>query len=222
MPWLKKKAPRKAPRRKFARGLRLSKPMRPSGKIHYFNECFSLGPTYVNAPAGTGFALGMKMTDLPQVANYSTLFTQYKILGVKLLIIPRATNTDSSTLQAGVVSGVANTRIAYAIQDSADYNPPASEIDVLACNGAKVRTGNRPFTVKYRPVPRLDQTDGTTLNTVGVGAKPQWINFDSHGADVLHYGVNMWVTTPANSVGAYPIAVNDIYAYISFACRDPR
>lgn len=201
--------------------MRRSKPKR-SGAVHHFNECFSLGPTYVNAPAGSGFALGMKMTDLPQIVNYTTLYTQYKINGVKLLFIPRATQTDSTTLQAGVVSGLANTRISYAIQDSADYNPPVTEIDVLACNGVKIRSGNKPFSIKYKPVPRLEQTDGTSGVTVGVGAKSGWINFDGHGADVLHYGVNMWVTTPANSVGSYPVAVNDVYAYISFSCRDPR
>lgn len=219
MPWAKKT--KKAPRRKFGRGMRRTKPRR-QGQVHHFNECFSLGPTYVNAPAGTGFALGIKMTDLPQIANYTTLYTQYKIKSVKLLFIPRTTNTDSSTLQAGIVSGIANTRIAYAIQDSADYNPPASEIDVLACNGVKLRSGNRPFSIKYRPVPRLEQADGTTGVPIGVGAKSEWINFDTTGSSVLHYGVNMWVTTPANSVGSYPVAVNDAYAYISFACRDPR
>lgn len=220
MAWAKKGL-QKTGRRKAGMGKKAIKRRRPSGAIHHFNECFSLGPTYVNAPAGTGFAIGMKMTDLPQVADYAKLYTQFKITKVKLLFIPRTTVTDSTALQGGVVSGVANTRIAYAIQDSADYNPPTSEIDVLQCNGVKLRTGNRPFSITYRPVPRLAQLDGTTSLTVGVGAKPAWIDFDN-GQDTLHYGVNMWVTTPANSVGAYPIAVNDAYAYISFACRDPR
>lgn len=220
MPWVKKS---KAPRRRKGMGLRRRKPFRRQRPvIHHYNECFSLGPLYVNAPSGTGSEIGIKMTDLPQLSAYEELYTQYKINGVKLVFVPRITSTDGSTLQNNVVSGIANSRFVYAIQDSPEFSVPTSEMSVFAMNGVKVRSLSRPLTIKYKPVPRLDQLDGTTTNPIGVGAKSQWICFDSHGDDLLHYGVSYWLTVPTNSVSSYPLAVADVYAYISFACRDPR
>lgn len=220
MPYKSKKTTYK-PRRKMGRGLRRPKPRRLTN-IHHFNEMFSLGPVTLLAPAGLGNVFGVKLTDIPQVANYNTLYTQYKITGAKLVFVPRLTSTDSSVVSGATTSGVANSRMVYAIQDSADYNPPTSEADVMACNGVKIRSLNRPVTIKFRPVPRFEQVDGSSGLEIGVGRKPQWINFDGHGDDVLHFGVNAWFTTPINSTTSLPLSVADVYCYISFACRDPR
>lgn len=219
MAWAKRGL-KKTGRRKAGRGARRGKRSN-RGSIHYFTEMFSLGPLPVSSSGGSGYDVGVKMTDLPQITEYTALFTQYKILSSKLVIIPRYTATDS-VLAASSTASFYNPRIVYAVQDSSDYNPPTTEADVFACNGAKVRTLNRPITINYRPVPRLEQTDGTSGAPVGVGAKSQWINFDGHGADILHYGVNMWVTVPNNLPTPITLSAGDMYAYIRFAVRDAR
>lgn len=198
-----------------------------------FSEMTSLGD--VTIPIGTvgaGFNWNFKMTDLPQVSQYSALYQQYKLKSVQLILVPRITQADGTLASggAGGTGGLYNGRICYAIQDTPEYTAPSNEVQVMQMNGAKIAGTHRLLKIRCYPKPVLQMNDGvsgspTSPLFIGVSdyrnATP-FINFDNHGDAVPHTGVEAWITLPGALTGSSSVVVYDFYAKYSFVCRDPR
>lgn len=117
MPVRRRSAPRRAPRRRFRirGGNRSGRRMQRLAGLRttqIFSEMTSLGD--VTIPVGTtgaGFNWNFKMTDLPQVAQYSALYQQYKLKSVQLILVPRITQADGTAAATGATGGLYNGRI---------------------------------------------------------------------------------------------------------------
>lgn len=188
-----------------------------------FSEAVSLGvlPADINA-TGNGSVISFKISDIPQWAFYTQLYSQYKFLGVKLTLLPRLAGNDATTIGEGTTEKWYKSRLVYAIQDQPEISTPGSEQAVLQMNGCKIRSGNSTVQVYLKPKAILGQTDliaGTNVAT-SLRSNP-FISFDNHGEDVIHAGLAYWVTQPGISVST-SVAMYDIYAKYHFVCRDPR
>lgn len=189
-------------------------------------------PTFVETYAGgmiapnVGQCARVRITDIPQIAQYAALYKQYRINWVKLMLLPQFDSTSADANAANYnnsvpvpLSGMA--RIAYAIQDSPDVGLPANENEVLEMNGAKVKALGSKFSVSFKPVP--DTIVGTSAtNQIYTRQKfRQWFNFDlvTTGNNPAHGAVPFWITQLVTA-GAF-VGYN-VYFKVSFTLRDPQ
>lgn len=172
----------------------------------------------------TGGIFSAQMNSIGQVSQYSALYQEFTIKKLEVLLLPQWNGEDenSQLYNAAVgVNWVGAPRIAFAVQESANNVAPASEIDVLACNGAQVRMLTKPTKLYSRkPVPILAQTSIGGLPVFGHTSATQWLSFDGiQNLQTQFVGIKYWITQP--TIGGVTVPCNAYYK-ITFAVRDPR
>lgn len=178
-----------------------------------------------NLSVNAGFLLTTKITNIAQVAQYSSLYTKYKILSAKFMLMPyfQAGSSDENAATYNNSQGqgaAADSRIVYAIQDSPNQAVPASESAVLEDNGCRIRFLKNKLVIRCKPVPQLEASAGVfeTQKT------NPFINFDTGGGAVApaHYGVVGWISQPLT--GAAHVIPNQVLVYVklTFQLKDPR
>lgn len=194
-------------------------------------------PTFVETyaapdrPVGNvGGVFAARISDIPQVAQYFTLYKQYRINWIKAILVPDY-NYDIAEPNQGAANVLAvppfgaqgMARIAFAVNDSPQLGVPPNEAAVLADNGCKIQTIRNKWSVSFKPVPDVAQI-GTAAAPVWSRQKyRQWFNFADlalPGNNPLHYGVSYFITQPVNAP-ANPARFN-LYYKVSFSLRDPQ
>lgn len=194
-----------------------------------FVETYAKSAINVPSGAGLGQVFGARITDIPQVGQYSNLYKQYRINWIKVMIVPDfsglASDNNSAAYNAGAgIGSVGMTRVAWAIQDSPGVAAPATEAIVLQDNGAKVKALGSKWSCSFKPVPQVAQITDIAAGTQ-VYAKQkfkQWFNFDTvlTGNNPFHGACAAFFTLPPSVV---PTSVNlNVYYKVSFSLRDPQ
>jgi hypothetical protein len=174
-----------------------------------------------------GGLLENTFTSIPQSANYSNLYRQFRILKNTWYIIPRSNSADFTNALYNVspavaVPAVLQGRFVYSVNNTAGATDPSSEVEVLTDNGARVKVSTRVIKISHRPVPRLNTTTSVVAQQF-IGRKATWLNTDSNeqtgsGTGVVHTGVSIYVTVPT----AQPSLIYyDVYCKTTFQLRDP-
>jgi len=169
--------------------------------------------------AGVGFLLTANMDRISQLAQYSNLYTKYKILKCKFLLIPNFTMADQNAalynLSQGTMS-VAQTRIIYAYDNSPAAAGPASQQDALEENGCKIKLLKDKLSIPCVPTPNTKDANGVEMTL-----KNNYINFAATGPNIDHYGVKGWMQQLFNN---QPQFLNDVSVYVkvTFQLSDPR
>lgn len=185
-----------------------------------FTETYFSGQILANA----GGQFNARISDIPQIADYQNLFSQYRINWIKVMLIPDFVGSDPNTYAQNFVGGVpavANARIAYVINDTPGLPAPANEADVLTDNGSRIKMLTNKFSVSFKPRP--DKYTSDAAGGAGVAAREKfrtWLSFaDLAGNNPLHRGVNYWISALAAGGGnqAY-----QVYYKINFSLRDPK
>lgn len=191
-----------------------------------FVETYAASSFTVNTGAGIGQTFGVRISDIPQLAQYANLYKQYRINWVKVIVIPDF-NTQASDHNAAAYNGsvavptFGQIRVVHAIQDSPNITVPASEAVVLQDNGSKIKALGSKWSVSFKPVPDVQQT--TAVGTIWTRQKyRQWFNFDlvTTGNNPFHGAVAAYFTNPA-SIAASASTLN-VYYKVSFTLRDPQ
>jgi len=214
---------RRAPRRMImARGPR-GRLLRSINPTPTFVETYAAGQIQANA----GGVFQVRVTDIPQVAQYNVLYKQYRINWVKVMLVqeygyqsadPNAAAYNNTVAAPFIGSG----RIAYAINDSPNTLVPANEAAVLTDNGCKVKSLGAKWSCSFRPVPDVAAVT-VGGNTIATKQKfKQWFNFDFTNAGLnnpLHQGISYWITqvASAGNTGLY-----NLYYKVNFTLRDPQ
>lgn len=179
--------------------------------------------TFVGTPivyGGVGAAAPVQLIQnnlgqVPQVADYTALYNQYKIMKVTAIFVPAY-----DTYQAGTPTGATGTqapRMVYAIQDTSQQLAPVTEADVLQDNGAKIRMFDKPVKVSWRPVSAA--ADALVQGGfASVNRKSQW--YGTLSTAVNHNGLAIAFTSGLPPAGNPTIA--NVYFKITFALRDPK
>lgn len=158
---------------------------------------------------------------MPQVAQYSTLYTKYRVLKAQFICLPQFV-TESSDVNAATYNQTQGagawgmSRIVTSIQDSPAQPVPLSENDVLEDNGCKIHTGRPKLLLACRPTPDTLDANGVIMTQRG-----KFINFSSSGPDVTHYGIRWWHTLP-NPGGNIENRPYFVYCKLTFQLADPR
>lgn len=171
--------------------------------------------------SNSGGALQVTMNMIPQLTQYSSLYTKYRILKVQYLCLG-TWNTQSADANAGQYNLTLPTaaygmgRVAFAIQDSPFQANPFNEQEVLIANGAKIISAKPKFTINTRPVPNIVDAAANQLTFRG-----KYLNFVTSGQNQTHGSVKWWYTLPVvNTASLDPFYA--VYAKITFQLSDPR
>lgn len=190
-----------------------------------FTETFVLPPAQnlkVNAP----FLLTVSIDQISQFAFYYGLYTKYKILSAKWMLMPyySAGSTDQNAAAYNNSQGqptAADARVVYAINDSPNQALPASEAEVLADNGCRVRMVKNKLAIRHKPVPDLQLVGGIFETEV----KAPFLNFGTAAAPVAvhpkHYGISGYISQPFS--GGHAMQQQYVaYCKLTFQLKDPR
>lgn len=228
----KRRAPRRYRKRLGGRrvAIRPTRPMR--AMISRTNPTPTFVETFlketINVVSGIQYldAWKLRISDIPQIADYTNLYNQYRINWVKHILIPAydMTSADANQAAANLGSGVlgyaGQARFAYAIQNSPNVQAPANEQQVLEDNGAKIVTLKSKFSMAHKPVPDIAEFSNAGGTTVYTKQKyKQFFTFTAQpAANPLHGAVQVAL----NLTGAN-LPVNFYhYVKVSFTLRDPK
>jgi len=228
MPRRVRKSNRPLRRRRVNRRARVARPLRYNPRP-VFTETVRLqaagspGSNYV-MNSNLGGCLQVNMDMIPQLSQYSNLYTKYRILKVTYMALG-TWNTQSSDINAGQYNvfqaqpAYGMGRVAFVIQDSPFVAAPVNEQDVLTCNGAKVISAKPKFSITTRPVPNIVDALSNQLTL-----RKQFINFTSApGAqNTTHGSVKWFYTLPVIAPNPQIDPFYQVYAKITFQLADPR
>lgn len=197
-----------------------------------FVETFALPRDNMAVPLGDGSGMGkyfkVRIQDVPQVAQYANLYTQYRINWVKVMLLPQyntmASDADAAQYNlANTINSIGMARIVYSIQDSPNQGAPASENEVLEDNGCKIKPLGAKWSCSFKPVPDISISDNTGVIPIRLKSK-SWFNFDTAtpANNPFHGGVKAWITLPGFSPTHDQSVTWYAYYKVSFSLRDPQ
>ena len=216
---------------------RAFKPKRPLNKrkiakrnklqrqVHMFKRIVNLG-TYTASitsgsvptitPVSKGFSF--QLSDLPNVSEYTSLFDQYKITGIKLRIVPRTSMTTQGVV-TGTTAMVGYGQVVTALDFDDAANPIAKDT-LLEYGSAKYTASNKIHTRYFKP--KVLNAVWVNIASTGYAAvKAPWI--DQANNNLPHYGLKMWIDAPENSGGGSNSSISyDGYATYYFMCKNTR
>jgi len=187
----------------------------------HFTETFKYATLNPNA----GFLLTANMDNLLQLAQYSGLYQQYRIVRCKWIIMPTWTGGEEQnqainnaafgpTVPPGL-SSAGTSRLVSVVDSSPDQSVPVSEDAVLQENGCRIRFLDKMVTLSASPVPDLKDANGNQLTLRG-----KYQNFKS--PNIAHYGIRGWITQPFTTGSTENAMKYAVYAKLTFGLREPR
>lgn len=165
----------------------------------------TLASTYQNQ-----FGCTFRLSQLPGVADFTTLYDQYKITGVKVTFMYQI--SEAGTTGAGVLP-----TILYSSDDT-DASPP-SYFNLRQKQSAKQRilTANRPFSIFLRPK-RAAALLNSTFTTNSIINSAGYIDTASSTAD--HFGLKFSLN---NLYGTTAVAAQlEMKLTYYLACKHPQ
>lgn len=171
--WAQKKS-------KMYRKPRLAK--RVAQPVQYFKRSVWL-PTWVTTTAGADSftSLNFRLNQLPQFSEFTVLYDQYKINGVKLELIPQFDSANVGAIGTNVVSQN------FLINDYDDSLVPTT-MDTLLQNQSVKRCSSTRIMKHYIRPCVASQVFNTGITST-YSARRQFI--DCNSADTEHYGVKI-------------------------------
>lgn len=187
--------------------------------VETFRKVISGSPQEVTTNGGVVFS--MNITQIPQIAQYTNLYRQYRINWVRVMLLPQYNSFDPAAA-VGVAGQATLPRIVWAINDTPALVPPASEAELLEDNGCKVRTLSNKWSCSFKPRPDTQTLFAGGAQNVSTRQKyAQWFNFPE-GAAIApeHYGVSAYISQLVTGAGI-PMKF-DVYYKVNFTLRDPQ
>lgn len=147
----------------------------------------------VSGSTGTSRAYSFALSDVPGFATYTDLYDFYKIVGVKIMFVPRQTEQNNQ-IYLGMF---------HYVVDYNDSNAVDSAEEIMSRQGSRMRyMVGRPFSLYVKP--RIAAMAYESGGSTGYYAeRPRWMN--TNDPTVPHYGLKVFLTQP--SVGT----TTDVY-----------
>lgn len=222
----KYKMPRQMVRRRAGRMLLKRKPYRRRGNmvkrvnrsasgVHYFKRRVLIAnivasTSALGVPSPAAGALTFNLASLPSASEFTALFDQYKITGVKLDFIPLGDTINLPlTSMTGTTGALSPGGPLILATDYDDASTPGSSAQLLEYQASKVIPIPRRHRMYIKPRIAVEINNGITT---GYGARTGWV--DSSYSSVAHYGVKYWMNAPSVSSASYTYQVWGTY-YIS-------
>lgn len=140
--------------------------------------------------AAAGFARVFRLSAVPNASEFTNLYDQYQVKGVKISLIPRYTESTAGT--AGSLIGNMWSAIDYD-----DASPPANVDTLLQYQNVKRTRLNQVHSRFIRPC-IANEIFNTGIATAYAPKRNVWIDCTSD--TVEHYGIKLWIDSSAAGV----------------------
>lgn len=128
-----------------------------------------------------GASMSFSLQNLQTVSDFTNLYDQYKITGVKLTFIP--TSSEATVNSSGYLPTM------YWATDNDDSSPP-SETEIRQKNNVKMRRLNNPMSVYVKYPKCVIDTQLTGGTNLALMTKTGWINCTN--TQVQHNGLKLF------------------------------
>lgn len=158
-------------------GKRIKQPVQYFTRTAFFPAVFTAS-TAAPAPAVSQF----RLSDVPSVTDFTSLYDQYQIKAVKYTLIPKFTNNELN-LGGGAASGLLGN--VWSVIDYDDVLTPVAVTELLQYQNLK-RTRMDKFHSRYI-VPKVNVT-------MGLNSQPkarQWLDIAT--TNTPHFGLKLWI-----------------------------
>ena len=171
----------------------------PTNPIRFVRRNADYGPLSVTNLTGASFAFSFRLSNVPNSAELTSLYDQYKISAINLRFYPKMTQITSTSN----ANSIDNVRILTAI-DYNDATAPTS-IDVIReYENCECHSVLETFDV-YIDKPRILDSSSSS--------RTSWIATSSPGT--LHYGLKGWVEPVQYTAGSFGYQIEAIF-YLAF------
>lgn len=210
-------------RRRFKRRVRRFKRSRRSRRsfkryrrrgnrnVHKFVRSIKTVYEFGNNSAGQNkqYALSFNLADLPNASEFTTLYDQYMITGVKVRIVPRASSSDANTGErlGNLISVI----------DYDDANPLASIDEYMQRVNKKITRDNVQHVRFIRPC----VSSMVYLSAISTAYGPKRMRLDMNNSSVPHFGMKIYWDN-----GQWPVTDGtkkfDVFLTYYFTCYNVR
>lgn len=197
-------------RRRFRRPRRVPRPMRarPCRGYNFKRTCELANIQTTAQVTPTVFAYQFKLSDLPNITEFTSLFDQYRIRAVKLTFYPPSNTAWTSNVTSMPIGEF------YTVLDFDDAGAP-TDVNYLNQYQTLKRTYfNRPHSRYFYPRAAQSGMYSTGGVTTGYRSVPNKEWFDCGYPDILYYGLKgAYVIQNSNQVLAETIRVTATYYF---------
>lgn len=179
------------------------------------NVTASISALGVPTPVAVGYSFAL--SQLPNVSDFTTLFDQYKLTGVKMTLTPACSEGILSPL-TGTAQPLGFSRV-HTVIDYDDSAAPTSEDQLLEYGSHK---STAPFQIHSRYIkPKiLQEVYRSSLTTAYSPKSNQYL--DTSYTDVPHLGMKLWISAPNTNAGTAQSITYKVYQTMYFTCKNVR
>lgn len=146
--------------------------------VQFFKRTVYLKAAYASSTtADTPFAKRFAISDLPNITDFTNLYDQYCVKGIKFSMIPRTSEADTSQALPNIGT----------VLDFDDNNVPTGWDQITQYESFKMTRGNKVHNRYFKPAVSPVVWSGTALANAYMVKKNQWI--DVTYVDTPHYGI---------------------------------
>lgn len=218
-----RKRPRRIVRRRFTRKRRIPRALSSFKRynIHQYKRS-AHGQEIVTSDFDGLFlyAYTFAFAALPSVSDFTSLYDQFKITGIKHTIMLRSTNlsgleTNNSSYHPGMP-------YMYWVVDRDDNSAPLTLDELREYSAAKMfqfDTGRRTWSVYFKPntLAAVDYLGSPNSRSIMFN---KWIDMSNTGTQ--YYGLKIGIKMPVNGIISLPKAYFDVETTYYFTCRQAR
>lgn len=186
----------------------------PSRKpnIHYFKRTFVV--TYPVVQTFTHSSMEFKLSDLPGYQEFTNLFDQYKICGIKAKFVydkSSALTLMAPTELTDTLAFYGSLPNLYTVIDYNDKTVLSTQGQYLEYQNCHINRMDKPTKRYFKPKISYEITSGITSG-YAAGNKNPWV--DSNYPDVRHYGLKIGMDgQPGNNITGATTIIGELSVF---------
>lgn len=175
--------------------------------IHYFKRSYYV-PNAISSTAGAGdglYGLAFTLGGLPNASEFTTLFDQYKIQGIKVRFMPRGNVSEINNATANAITSLAT------VIDYDDAATPTGVAQLAQYTNFKLTRSDRQLTRYFKPrinVGAINSVAGGVQNKMNTTA---WLDCSVDTTE--HYGMKVVIAEPPVSTTVFDMLVTMYLAF---------
>lgn len=167
--------------------------------------------------AWTALNFSFKLSNLVNYSEFTSLFNQYRINAIKVMVLPYYDSNDMSNINPDGGTGVGRPAnpVLWTCSEDDGTTTVVNLNAVMQNNRARlVKRPNLPFSVYFKP--KFQTTVANQSSVVSAHPMRGWI--DTQNYEVVHYGVSIAGYIPAASSASTPPLTYKIFIkyYLAF------
>lgn len=193
---------RRVTRRRNIRRKRVMRPRRVGLRqpVHMFKRAqFASSVITVTGGVDAYAAASFELQNIPSASEFTALYDQYKITGIKYQLMPRG-----NTAEVGSSAVQGNQCRIFSVLDYDDSVAPTSIAQLTQYQNLKVTNSTQTHTRYFKPRFNLDILSGS-VGLTGNAPTTGWI--DVTNADVKHRGLKLAIQAPPAGTYVYDLLV---------------